>query len=108
MSLNHRGEPVAIHFNNRSQGAPDGAADEVEAWYDAYRAFARLLTSPDLEVRVRLQPGDLILLDNARVLHGRTGFAASGERLLQGCYAERDGLLSRLAVLERRFGPGPR
>jgi len=108
VSLNHRGEPVAVHFNNRSKVGPAATTHEVEAWYDAYRSFARLLTSPDLEVRLRLQPGDLIMFDNTRVLHGRTGFAAGGERLLQGCYAERDGLLSRLGVLERRFGAGPR
>jgi gamma-butyrobetaine dioxygenase len=47
-------------------------------------------------------PGDLFIVDNLRVLHGRTGYAASGgERHLQGCYADRDGLRSRLAVLSR-------
>ncbi|MDP9262638.1 MAG: TauD/TfdA family dioxygenase, partial [Actinomycetota bacterium] len=46
--------------------------------------------------------GDLFIVDNLRVLHGRTGYAASGgERHLQGCYADRDGLRSTLAVLSR-------
>jgi gamma-butyrobetaine dioxygenase len=41
-------------------------------------------------------------MDNLRVLHGRTGFAADeGERHLQGCYADRDGLRSTLEVLRR-------
>jgi len=45
---------------------------------------------------------DLFIVDNQRVLHGRTGYAASGgERHLQGCYADRDGLRSKLAVLSR-------
>ena len=41
------------------------------------------------------------LVDNLRVLHGRTGYSEAGERHLQGCYADRDGLRSRLAVLSR-------
>jgi alpha-ketoglutarate-dependent taurine dioxygenase len=52
--------------------------------------------------------GDCLIFDNTRVLHARTAFAApsegeTGERHLQGCYADLDGLLSTLAVLR---GPG--
>jgi gamma-butyrobetaine dioxygenase len=48
----------------------------------------------------RLQPGDLILLDNTRILHARTdGEGAPGH--LQGCYLDADGLYSSLAVLSR-------
>jgi gamma-butyrobetaine dioxygenase len=36
------------------------------------------------------------------VLHARTAFAVAGDRHLQGCYADLDGLLSTLAVLRRR------
>jgi alpha-ketoglutarate-dependent taurine dioxygenase len=36
------------------------------------------------------------------VLHARTAFPATGERHLQGCYADLDGLFSTLAVLRRR------
>ncbi|WP_422326832.1 TauD/TfdA family dioxygenase, partial [Trebonia sp.] len=34
-----------------------------------------------------------LIFDNTRVLHARTAFAATGERHLQGCYADLDGLL---------------
>lgn len=101
IALDQRGEVAAIHFNNRSK-APLALAEElVEPYYDAYRAFARLLEHPGHQVRFRLQAGDLFVVDNTRVLHGRTGFSGEGERHLQGCYADRDGLLSRLAVLRR-------
>ena len=43
----------------------------------------------------------MLVFDNARILHGRTGFESTGARRLQGCYADRDALLSALAVLER-------
>jgi len=95
------GNVVALHLNNRSKGIPSGDAAHVAAWYDAYLALLALIESPELQLVFRLEPGDLIVFDNLRLLHGRTGFAGEGTRLLQGCYADRDGLLSRLTVLER-------
>ena len=63
---------------------------------------AAQLDSPEYRIQFKLAPGDLFIVDNLRVLHGRTGYAASGgERHLQGCYADRDGLRSKLAVLSR-------
>jgi alpha-ketoglutarate-dependent taurine dioxygenase len=49
--------------------------------------------------RLTLRPGDVIVMDNLRVLHGRTEISAPRERHLQGCYADRDGLRSRLRTL---------
>ncbi len=49
---------------------------------------------------MRLHPGDCLIFDNTRILHGRTAFTGAGQRLLQGCYADLDGLASSLAVLE--------
>jgi len=37
-------------------------------------------------------------------LHSRAGFAAAGNRHLQGCYADIDGAESTVAVLARNCG----
>jgi gamma-butyrobetaine dioxygenase len=71
----------------------------MPGYYAAYRRMAELVEDERLGFRFRLTPGDLFLLDNQRVLHGRTPFSGSGRRWLQGCYADLDGLLSTLAVL---------
>jgi gamma-butyrobetaine dioxygenase len=60
-----------------------------------------MLEEPRYRIQFKLEPGDLFIVDNLRVLHGRTGYCESGERHLQGCYADRDGLRSKLAVLSR-------
>ena len=74
----------------------------VERYYAAYQRFGRMLEEPRYRIQFKLEPGDLFIVDNLRVLHGRTDYAASGgERHLQGCYADRDGLRSTLAVLSR-------
>ncbi len=96
------GEVFAVRFNTRSAEPPVLPAEVADAYYRAYRTFAVLLESTDYRITFRLEPGDLFIVDNLRVLHGRTGFAAAaGERHLQGAYADRDGLRSTLAVLSR-------
>jgi hypothetical protein len=100
LELDARGDVAAVRYNTRSAHPPCLAAGRAAAWYAAYRRFAELAEDPRLVVRVTLAPGELALFDNRRVLHGRTAFGATrGERHLQGCYAEVDGLRSRLALL---------
>lgn len=100
IKLNELDEVVAIRYNHRSLEPLPHAAD-AEDFYAAYRAFGRLINDPANQIRFKLAPGDLFIVDNERVLHGRTGFSSSGNRHLQGCYADRDGLLSKLRVLQR-------
>lgn len=88
-----------ISFNNRSVQPFNFAPEVMEEYYRAYRAFGRGLHDPANQVVFKLEPGDLFIVDNRRVLHGRTGYASSGTRHLQGCYADMDSLLSRLRVL---------
>lgn len=96
------GRVRGIHFNNRSMAPLDLPEAVVEPWYAAYRAFARLLRRPGKEARLRLAPGDLLVMQNQRVLHGRESYDANaGRRHLQGCYVDSDGVESRLRMLSR-------
>lgn len=92
----------ALRFNSRSMVGPVGPVDVTEAWYDAYLTLARRLGDARYERRFRLEPGDLFVVDNRRVLHGRTGYdPTAGSRHLQGCYADLDGVRSTLARLRQ-------
>jgi gamma-butyrobetaine hydroxylase len=101
IELGPDGEMIAIRFNNRS-AAPivDVPYDDMPAYYAAYRRFAEILEDPKMEVSFKLAPGELFIVDNTRVMHARKSFCGSGNRWLQGCYADKDGLLSTLAALE--------
>jgi gamma-butyrobetaine dioxygenase len=91
-----------LHFNNRSAAPLDLAPELVEPYYAAYRRFARILARPELTLVLRLAPGDLVVMENGRALHGRSGFDANaGARHLQGCYVDKDGVESRHRVLSR-------
>ena len=75
----------------------------LEAYYRARRLFDHRLRAPDFEIRFLLKSGDLVMFDNCRLLHGRTGFdPAEGLRHLQGCYIDIDGPRSLYRVLRRR------
>src|SRR3954464_15788239 len=102
VELGTSGTVHGVRFNPRSMQQPSMPADELGPWYDAYLLFARLVADPRFQIRFRLEPGDLFIVDNRRVLHGRTAFEpTSGTRHLQGCYADVDGLRSTIAVLSR-------
>lgn len=101
IELTPDGQLSGIRFNNRS-AAPivDVPYDAMPLYYAAYRRFADLVDDPDLAVSFKLEPGESFMVDNTRVLHARKGYSGAGTRWLQGCYADKDGMLSRLACLE--------
>ena len=72
---------------------------EVPEYYRAYRRFAELVENPRFEVTFKLSSRELFIVDNTRVLHARKAFSGSGFRWLQGCYADKDGLLSTLEAI---------
>jgi gamma-butyrobetaine hydroxylase len=100
------GRANGIRFNNRSMQPFYCPPEQMEAFYEAYCTFGNMLEDPTYKITFKLSSGDLMLFDNQRILHGRIGYQAGGERHLQGCYADKDSLLSRLAVLEREGSGG--
>lgn len=95
------GELVCVRFNNRSTAAiTDVPFDEMADYYAAYRRLGEIIDDPAMEVTFKLAPGESFIVDNTRVLHARKGYSGAGSRWLQGCYADKDGLLSTLAAIE--------
>lgn len=101
IELGPDGSLQAIRFNSRS-AAPvtDVPFDKMAAYYAAYRRLSEIIDDPGQEVVFKLAPGEAFIVDNTRVLHARKGYSGEGTRWLQGCYADKDGLLSTLAALE--------
>jgi len=107
IELDASGGLVAIHFSPRLDFVPLQPPGELDAYYRARRAFDHLLRSPEFEIRFLLAAGELLMMDNRRLLHGRTGFdPAEGVRHLQGCYIDIDGPRSLYRVVRRRLGAG--
>ncbi len=87
---------------------PDMPDSEVPRAYRAVRRYAALARQDRFTCATLFRPGDCVIFNNRRMLHGRSAFDPSeGNRRLEGCYLETDELLSRLRVLTRS-GHGPR
>jgi len=107
IQLDASGNPVTIHFSPRLDFVPLAPPAELAEYYRARRAFDHLLRSPEFEIRFLLSAGELLMMDNRRLLHGRTGFdLREGERHLQGCYIDIDGPRSLYRVVRRRLSSG--
>lgn len=111
LSLDAAGALVQLRWNNEDRGvvgtggAGGWTADDVRAWYDAARKFGRLLQSEDAEYWVQLAPGTVVVIDNWRVMHGRSAF--TGKRRMCGAYVGADDWGSRLTALRKRFTTRP-
>ncbi len=98
---NQRGEITGILVSPINVQPFDCSPDNMVAFYKAYQLIGSLISSAQFRFQTKLSNGDLIVMDNTRLLHGRTAFLSDGTRRLQGCYADSDGMWSKLAVLNR-------
>lgn len=93
---------VEVRLANFLRGPIDVPSHQTISLYKAYRCFIQLTREAKFQLFQRLNAGDLVVFDNRRVLHARNAFnLQNGKRHLQGCYVDRDELLSRIRVLER-------
>ena len=103
ITLDHQGEIQEIRFNRAIMDTLIGDPEELGALYRAHRHFTALSREPNLQLTLRLKPGEILGFNNLRVLHGRKTFDPNtGRRHLQGCYIDRDYLRSKLRLLESR------
>lgn len=95
------GELIRVRYNNDDRSVLRMREEEVIPFYDALNKWHEILTNRDSEYWSQLRPGQALIFDNNRVLHGRSAF--TGNRRLCGAYINHDDFRSRLAVLRKRF-----
>jgi trimethyllysine dioxygenase len=92
------GNLVQVSFNNADRAPFLLPPDEMVAFYDAIRAFDRLSNQHHLQWRHQLEPGEAMLFDNWRVMHGRASY--SGGRKLCGAYLNHEDFESKIRMLQ--------
>jgi trimethyllysine dioxygenase len=93
----HTGALVQVSYNNSDRAPFLLPPDEMTRVYDALRAFDQLANSASMQWRRVLQPGNALLFDNWRTLHGRAAY--TGRRTLCGAYLNHEDFESRLRML---------
>jgi trimethyllysine dioxygenase len=98
--LDERGRTLQVSYNNHDRAPFSLPEPQMSALYAALGAFDGMVQSLDNQVLIGVRAGDLIVVDNWRVLHGRRAFV--GERHMAGCYLNREDFESRLRMLARQ------
>jgi len=102
IALDSSGQVSEIRMANFLRGPFEASVEQMPVLYGAYRRFIAMTREARFRVMQRLNPGELWCFDNRRTLHARNAFdPATGARYFQGCYIDRDELLSRILVLQR-------
>jgi gamma-butyrobetaine dioxygenase len=102
IALDALGHVSEIRMANFLRGPFDASIEDMPKLYRAYRRFIAMTREARFRLMQRLNPGELWCFDNRRTLHARNAFdPATGARHFQGCYVDRDELLSRILVLQR-------
>lgn len=103
--LDPMGFPSRLSINSHIMDVIDLEPELAHRWYAGMRRLKQLLANSDRLVTCHLQPGEMAVFDNRRVLHGRTGFDPStGDRHFRGFYVDHGELDSRIRVLSRMMG----
>ena len=102
IALDDLGAVSGIRFTPWLRAPLKAPVSEQARGYLSARAFMRRAQDPAYQLIVPYRPGDLVGFDNRRVLHGRRAYdAEGGTRHIEGVYADRDDLYSRLRTLQR-------
>ncbi len=89
-------ELVQVSFNNydRTEFRIDEKA--TNKFYKAIKKFDELANSDQFQWRYILKPGELLIFNNWRILHGRGSF--KGKRKMAGCYINMEDFLSSCKI----------
>jgi len=105
ISLDEFDQPCGIRYFDRALAPPDCAPALMDLLYDAIRLFNRRMIDPAFVAEIRVDPGNGMLIDNHRAMHGRTAFDPSAGRHIRLCHVPRDEFHARLRELSRALDP---
>lgn len=106
IELDERGQVSGVTISQHMADIFDLRQELLDDYYPAFCRFGRMLQEERYVMHFRMAPGECIVFDNHRVVHGRAAYSAtSGARYLRGCYTDRAEMRStyRALVSERRF-----
>jgi gamma-butyrobetaine dioxygenase len=104
ISVDEFGHICGVRINDRVAAPLSIAPSQVETYYRGLQRLLRLSEDPAFMLHLTLQPGDIAIFDNHRVLHGRTDLTIDGRRWLQWVQIERGDFHSSLRILADRLG----
>lgn len=99
LQLDHNGNHFRTQYNEVFRTPSTIPYDKFEAWYNAYIRLVELFHDEEFEITVPINEGQILLLQNWRVLHGRAGRQSSPDRCIMGGTVVREAFYSRATTL---------
>ncbi len=91
-----------VRFHGRADQVVATDPEILDLFYEARRAYASLIASDEIRLRLKLAPGEMYFADNFRLFHGRELFRPdTGTRHMRQAYMDRDVVSSRQKTLLR-------
>ena len=104
-SLDNFGNVDGISHNNHVRSSfVNAPVDDVIKSYKAVYELTNLLYREDILFKYKMSPGDMLVFNNQRVVHGRTSYdVTTTDRWLEGCYFDWDSVLSTYRVVRTQL-----
>lgn len=85
--------------------APFHSSFDLQTWVKAARLFQSAIESPENMYQYKMKPGECVVFDNQRVLHGRRQFTTGGgKRWLKGTYVSDQVFTGKTWRLRKELG----
>ncbi|MEQ9490815.1 MAG: TauD/TfdA family dioxygenase [Alphaproteobacteria bacterium] len=105
IATDHNGAVRGVAVSDRTLAPLSLPEDRIEPAYRAIRAFEEQLAATDLMFERLLEPGEVVIFDNHRILHARRAFdPMAGERHLQQVAVDREEFHNVMRLLAGKCG----
>jgi gamma-butyrobetaine dioxygenase len=102
------GKAKHVRFHGRCDQVIAADPDTLDTFFRARRKYAELIGADDIQLRFKLQPGEMFMVDNFRIIHSRRAFRLeTGSRHMRQAYIDRDVVSSRQKTLHRNIDAKP-
>jgi alpha-ketoglutarate-dependent taurine dioxygenase/DUF971 family protein len=102
--LDWNGKLSGVRYFDRAMAPLDMPSDLVAQMFEAIRHYHKRMVSSEFKITIKVPPGAGMLIDNQRVMHGRTAFRTDSGRHIRLCHVPRDEFHGRLRDLGARLG----
>ena len=103
-TLNFAGDIIGVRWANETHGPVLADSHLIPAYYRAYSKFAEQIETSPYKLIYKLKPGDIMVVNNRTLLHGRNAFKPNGgQRHFQTVGLPIDGYRKRLGELAKKL-----
>ena len=100
IELDDKNRIIQVRYNNRTEVMPYASLSHIKSYINARKIFWNEICKNENNLIIKQEPGDMIIIDNYRIFHGRKGYTDNNSsRYFRQGYMDRDIFQSRLKTM---------